>query len=224
MKRAFTLIEMLVAIGILVLLTGLLVSGSAALVQRSEIRETETAITILDDALREWERRAERRLVRRPGGELDPQTPFIFVITEVLRTARRTDAVRDLLARIDPSRLYTYSAGEIPPWIRVYAEEQALPLFIGEMTVLDAWGTPIYATHPGELSSSGVRDEDGTERTLNERYYGSCIHRRTCFVSAGPDGLFGLDTEFPGMAPPTREAAKEEARSDNVYSYLPAFP
>ena len=40
--------------------------------------------------------------------------------------------------------------------------------FVGAVTVLDAWGTPIYATHPGRPYRPGVddmihQDDDGVK-------------------------------------------------------------
>ncbi len=95
------------------------------------------------------------------------------------------------------------------------------------MTVLDAWGTPIYATHPGSLWTTTPlvpfyqkeRDPDGTIRTYNEEQYGIAPHRSIVFVSAGPDQRFGLTDEFP----PQETEAILEARIDNIYSVPVSF-
>ena len=108
----------------------------------------------------------------------------------------------------------------------VWKALQQLPEFDGGITILDAWGTPIYSTHPGAPAAPGVQpvDADGTERTLNESYYGIARNRRVCFVSAGPDRLFGLYWEFTGLTGPELEEAIAEAMKDNIYSYQPEQP
>ena len=108
--------------------------------------------------------------------------------------------------------------------MRKSSEEQQLSKFAGESTVIDAWGVPIYATHPGEVVSAAAGDsldDDGTERTPNETMYGIARHRRICYVSAGPDRLFGLPKEFPGVPPQQMYEKIREAQKDNIYSYLP---
>lgn len=222
--RGISLIEVLVAVGIILFLAGLMVTGITAVLRASERRTTETHLALLDLATGTWERSAGRKLARRaaPGAELDPATEELFIVSEVVRAIERDPDARSILASIDPDAMPRYRAGEIPPWIRSYDEELAIPQFDGVPTVLDAWGVPIYATHPGELAPPGApADEDGTERTENERAYGVALSRRVCFVSAGPDGLFGLRTEFPGVGGEELRRRIVAAQQDNLYSYQP---
>ena len=89
--------------------------------------------------------------------------------------------------------------------------------FDGSLTILDAWGTPIYATHPGRSYDPNLfeadpnyykpPDPDGTIRTYNEREYGVARNREVCFVSAGPDRRFG------------HLQADPQGSEDNLYSY-----
>ena len=67
-------------------------------------------------------------------------------------------------------------------------------------------GNPLY----------GTPDADGTIRTYNEGFYGVAKNRQVCFISAGPDGVFGRLYAPEGS--PDFEQTK-----DNVYSY-PAAP
>ena len=53
--RAFSLIEMMIVIGIIAILAGLTLGISNSVLRGSEIRKTEDAITLLDTALQEWE-------------------------------------------------------------------------------------------------------------------------------------------------------------------------
>ena len=220
--RGFSLVELIVAIAIITLLAGLLLTGLNALARRAEVTSTENTLRLLDLAVDEWQHAADRRLVRGTHdlADLRNTTEFVFVVTEVLRTVRRAPDAKSILAKIPADRVYTYDAGTTPSWIRTFSEEQALPSFAGEITILDAWDVPIYATHPGEVVPEPM-DADGTERTINELNYGIARERRICFISAGPDQLFGILSEFPGLGADELYAAIAAAQEDNIYSYRP---
>ncbi|MDY7108926.1 MAG: type II secretion system protein [Planctomycetota bacterium] len=227
-RRAFTLVELIVTIGVIAFLTGLTVSATVALVQRAEVHKTEDIIRLLDLAQREWELTADRKL---SWGD-DPNRhdiwsdrEFTLIITELLGVIQRNQRVKDMIAKIDPDLIFIYEEGEMPAWIPPGAEDQ-YEQFIGGMTILDAWGVPIYATHPGAPAGPGtpIVDPDGTEQTRNEQYYGIARDRRVCFISAGPDQRFGLYSEFTGMYGEELQEALKEARKDNIYSYPTEVP
>jgi len=225
--RGFSLVELTVVIGIVVLLAGLTISAGTAVVRNAEHRATETALVQLDAAVREWELLADRKLTwAEPGeqAEVHAVTPEVLIITEILDVVTRNAASRDLIAHIDPDLVYRYE-DDTAPWLSTPMERSDVnDRFVGSLTVLDAWGTPVYATHPGrpwtaaDGQQDGLeRDPDGTIRTLNEQRYGTAPNRRIVFVSAGPDQRFGLPAEF---YPPDMQAMRE-ARLDNIYS-IPA--
>jgi type II secretory pathway pseudopilin PulG len=60
--RAFTLIELLITIGVIIILTAMTVSATVALVRRAEIDRTRTVLRLLDMALAEWQAQAGRTL------------------------------------------------------------------------------------------------------------------------------------------------------------------
>jgi len=232
-RRAFTLIELVVAIGVIVLLVGLTLTAGSAVIERSERSRTETVLQLLDLATREWEREARRQLTwgtnNEPGGaayDVQQLTGEIFIISEVLRTISRVDSVKAILTKIEPKFMYRYQAGTYPSWVQGAQEEFELDLrFLGSATVLDAWGTPIYATHFGAVYDASLlaidpeiyplplyTDPDGTTRTPNEHKYGITKGRRICFVSAGPDGEFGNLFEDP-------DSQEFAFTRDNIYSY-----
>lgn len=234
-RGGFTLIELVVVIGIMLLLLGLTLSVGVAVRTQSETRETENTLRLLDTAMQEWERSADRQLSwgqdGTPNGSVydmrgavaqPPLTPEILVITELLQTISRPSAVKQIVAQIDPDFIHTYRAGEYPVWIQPPDESEMDLRFDGEITVLDAWGWPIYATHPGRVSDPAVfmedgnpiydePDVDGTVRTYNEGIYGVARNRQVCFVSAGPDGDFG---DMRDVDSPLFDRTK-----DNLYSY-----
>jgi hypothetical protein len=222
---------MVVVTGLIVLLAGLTLSVGVAVANQSEARQTRAVLLLLDAAVGEWELQADRKLSWwEPGDAIASQaaadvhgnTERVLIITEVLKVIMKSPAVREIIARIDPSLIYTYKTGVYPPWIVSDNARQQLDAdFDGAITVLDAWGLPIYATHPGRawdaVSDSPANyptapDADGTIRTYNEEIYGVAAGRRMCFVSAGPDGSFG---DLHPYAPPQEHQHAE----DNLYSY-----
>jgi len=231
MNRAFTLLEMIIVIGVVLLLAGLSLSVSVAVIEQSERQRTEATLQLLDTAVREWELAADRKLLWwqygddagiRGRADVHADTDEIMIITEILDVISRPAAVREMLAGIDPLLVYTYGQDASPPWIDGGVD----PAFVGGLTVLDSWETPIYATHPGrpwtEADGQGPYgtgpDDDGTIRTRNEKDYGVAPSRQVVFVSAGPDGRFGLPEEFLELGFGERTAAIEAARRDNLYS------
>ena len=226
----FTLTELVIVIGLILLLAGLSLSVSVAVIEQSERRQTQTVLTLLDAAVKEWELTAERKLSwwngdsdgrDREAADVHFDTDEVLIITEILDVISRSDRVRRIIAAIDPQFVYAYRRYVYPPWIdsaQQYGEINGR--FDGALTVLDAWGTPIYATHPGGIWTSIDRgpDPDGTIHTDNERRYGVAPNRRVVFVSAGPDQRFGLPEEFNLLNADDSEAAMTKARADNIYS------
>lgn len=228
---SFTLIEMVIVIGIIVLLAALTFAVGVAVHQNSEARQTQATISLLDAAMKEWEAQSDRKLMwtdtTNPGdpgdfADIHASTQGILSVTEVLGVITKVSQVRELIARIDPQFIYTYKPPAYPPWIRTPAEQSqvdALPA--NSITVLDAWGTPIYSTHPGRLWGAGPspdppadRDADGTLRTDAEKVCGVTANRQMCFVSPGPDGQVG-NLNLPHDSPEWSQA------QDNLYSYTP---
>jgi len=229
--KGFSLVELTVVIGLIVLLAGLTLSGSSAVLRHSEQRQTRTVLAQLDTAIAEWELQSDRKLswwdIDDPPTEYDirdvhADTPEVLILTEILDIVMRSATIRQMIAGIDPELVYHYE-DDTAPWLDQNAEKtQVNDLFLGSVTILDVWGTPIYATHPGRLWTTAdnppgyslPRDQDGTIRTLNEQQYGIAPNRRVVFVSAGPDQRFGLPMEFS----PLDMQAMLEARLDNLYS------
>jgi len=233
----FTLIETLIVIGVIGLLASLTLAVTKRFITQSEIRDTRATLQVVQAALREWESLADRKLLwwdarddaaLRDRADLHGDVPDIFIITEVLEAIRRARDARTVLAAIPPHALHTYRAGEVPAWIK-YRDQLWYGEFLDQLTVVDAWDTPIYATHPGRLwrpadaNEFGPPDEDGTICTDNERRYGVAPGRQMVFVSAGPDRRFGIPAEYQNVYGDELIDAIEDARTDNIYSVEVTF-
>ena len=227
-SRGFTLIELVVVIGIILLLLGLTLSVGVAVRTQSETRETENVLRLLDTAMQEWERSADRQLTWWQGPpddssirdrfDIHSDTTEELIITEMLDVITRPSQIKQIIAQIAPDFIYTYLEGVVPPWIEDPDVPQ-LQNFLGSVTILDAWGWPIYATHPGRLwretdvpPYAFPRNDDGTIQSYNEDRYGVASNRQVRFVSAGPDGEFG--SLIPNAPPEDLQKT-----TDNLYSY-----
>jgi len=227
-------VEVTVSIGIMLLLAGLTLSISTAVVRASDARRTESAMRLLDQAVKEWEITADRSMTWWQYGDPDEykdkadvrsSTKPVLIITEMLDLMTREPSSRAIIQQIEPDLVYRYRQDDPASWLEGYALNQVNDRFVGSATILDAWGTPIYATHPGrpwrqdDTEANLARDPDGTIRTYNEQDYGVAPNRRVVFVSAGPDGLFGLPGEFAGdLDPQTRSERMADAAKDNLYT------
>lgn len=240
-QRGFTLIELVVVIGIILLLVGLVMAIGTAVRQNGETQQTETTIELLEAAVQEWQTVAQRQLTW--GIDDDPQDAYydiqgdpdgegvngatwdILVLTELLQTIRRPSSVQSIIAQINPDFVHRYQQDDNSVWLSAMETNEVNDRFVGELTVVDAWGLPIYATHPGRLPhelldnpANTIIDVDDTIRTFNENWYGVAKNRQVCFVSAGPDGDFGH------MNPAGNDPDLLAATEDNVFSYEAISP
>ena len=216
-RRAFSLVEMVIVIGIIVLLVGLTVAVLTSLTRGSESRRTQDMLTLIDTAYQEWKNVSERDItygiadqpqvgmtyeidqdtaVGSPPGTGDDHEATDEVLSDLLANAQS----KTILANIDSELLRTPT-----------------PAHPDEPNLQDAWETEVITVFPGRLWVSGFdpavnKDIDGTIRTEFEVAFGVCQNRRIRFVSAGPDGRFG-DVSAAEATP-----AKNDTK-DNVYSY-----
>ena len=215
--RAFTLVEMTIVIGIIILLAGLTLAVSVSVVQGSEVRQTELTIRLLDAAVQEWQAQSDRQVTYGIDGEPppfpgapppqyeiqqdDPQATRMF-----LTIIERSAAARDILAQIDPEFVRQVEDDNDPQ--------------IKHLEILDAWGNALAIVMPGRLwvsSDAYTRDDDGTIQTPTEQICGVASNRQICFVSAGPDDRLG-DLTQPADSDEFKQA------QDNLYSYTPIAP
>jgi prepilin-type N-terminal cleavage/methylation domain-containing protein len=219
--KGFTLVEMVIVIGVIVVLAALTLSVSVAVVEGSEIRQTENTIRLLTTAIQEWEAVADRRISygqddQPYGGEVyeikanmvDEQEATDWLMTIITKP----ESVRKILAQINPDAVEDHVE-----FVNPDTNEQ-----VYTMRVKDAWDHQIIAVFPGRTWMNDAddgnlytyqRDADGTIRTEQEEHRAIAVNRQICFVSPGPDGEFG---DFMGD-----EDAVDET-DDNIFSYEPA--
>jgi prepilin-type N-terminal cleavage/methylation domain-containing protein len=185
--RAFTLIELMVVVAIIILLVGLTVSVTVILNQKSEVRKTERAMELLTMALKEWETAAEKTITYGTNGTPSAAVYTIQEITDfdefhelthkVVGIITKNAQAKQLLSNIDPKLLHQHD---------------------DELSVFDAWENDVLVIFPGRKHTAGAPgpDPDGTVRTRWENQFGVCVNGRMRFVSMGPDGLPG-DLENP---------------------------
>lgn len=236
-RRAFTLLEVIVVIGIIVLLTALTVTVAVGVNRRSEVRETENTLKLLDLALSEWTQEADRIIswgFNEPGAptfDIYNDTPQEYdgsggfsMLNIVLNRLNQNPASQSVLRQIAPKFFERIEDEDDPSIVR--------------LEVRDAWEKLIYVIHPGRVADTRTynvdirfTDEDGTIRVSHsginnakshpavqnfgqswEGRLGVCKNRRICFVSAGPDGQFGdLSADV--------NSDDYKAAEDNIYSY-----
>lgn len=234
--RGFTLVEVLVVVGIIAVLLGLVAGVGPLVFSNQRKAQTSQLLNTLDRALDEYSHAAggipkfvAEQYANTPGvdnelttygSELFPARPDSAVFLAQIKGVGECDAIisgipsqfliatpTDDGSRPDPSDPSSISLGG----------------GVDAPSVVDswadaAWGPPwniaeqrvIYYVHPSNL--------------LAQDLYGKCVNRRPYFMSAGPDEKYGLTSEIPAPAsgePLTHAQKAELLVADNIYSYTP---
>jgi type II secretory pathway pseudopilin PulG len=245
-RRAFTLVEMLIVVGIIILLAALVVAVSAALSSQSEVRVTEMLLKRLDVALQEWETAADRQLTWGENGmdaqggndtraryDMQIDTPHIVTLTEMLRTVGKPAAVKESIGQLTPEQVYRYrSQGINPPWIAApdpndpdAASQAGIDTWVAntdnilddDLAILDAWQKPVRAVHPGRLWIQGYDANADRDEDGTIRTDLEKIYG----VARNRRAFFvsaGPDGKFGSRDPNAIELMRDFAE-DNVYSY-----
>ncbi|MBM4113745.1 MAG: prepilin-type N-terminal cleavage/methylation domain-containing protein [Phycisphaerae bacterium] len=216
---AFTLLELLITIGIIALLAGIVLAVGSAVLRGAEARQMEAAFRALDEAVGEFERARGQKITYQrigdPAGSYDcveiSNPPGAYSIVHLLNG--RNWAANDfrpliagnersleILKRIDTD-LLRRDASTFPP-----AGNGLNAVPTPRIELVDPWGNRVAVIFPGRPKNPGeLGDADGTVRTSDENQLGACRDGRIGFVSAGPDGNFGT-------------------REDNIFSYELVYP
>ena len=233
MHMGFSMIEMMIVIGIIVLLAGLTLGISNSVLRGSEIRRTKDAITLLDTALAEWETDMDRLITFAAVGSIDggrydiagdgilgaPSFGGAGVSQADMYDAMNIRA-KDMWAFLSESEASKNILTRIHPDL-IQEDDDGLT------RVVDAWQSPIGVVFPcGAYGDSGLsafaEDACGdlTVRDEAEDGLGSCLNRKTYFVSAGPDASWGYRYQA-NNGPVTNDDELWADCLDNIYSYEP---
>ncbi len=234
--NAFTLIEMVVVIGIIALLAALTMGISNSVIRNSQVRQTQDAMKLLSLAVDEWELERGRPItfegyipinggrydIATNGENIDQPSGSSSVNNDDMQDAMET-RIESLIELLLQSESATVILARISP--ELFIED------IHGKLLVDPWGNPVGVLFPGRkfadaypnldpLSEYPYLDEsnDLTVRDEAEDGLGSCINNEILFVSAGPDLRWGYRYQGnDGVGNPTLI----DSSKDNIYSYEP---
>ena len=206
-KRGFTLIEMLVVMGIIAVLTGSLVVGMGRIrktAQRAKAQEIVSNAATALGTIFQTEMNWPKLLINNSNGQLDARTSHVFVRFKLMGLAYDTQSY-DVSSRTGTIRLMgTDRCGIVDPWATAVLKRSSSGAE-GEGTELkvDTGGTvkDHILWYAVDVDGDGI-----TEANVN----GTAVRVRApaCVWGAGADGVLG---PYGGK--------RTKASSDDVYSW-----
>jgi len=210
-RAGFTLIEMLVVIGIIVLLLSITVIVGQGVIAQSQRRQCEELMAALDSLVTEYEADYhsmppfDQSLFDQPnGGTAGDVRPEVAVFLEQVRGLKGAERIisglpTQYLRKRGEYYVEMYSKGQGGRVGRIQSDDDI------RITLIDPWGIEILYVHPRDKNATVGASESGFAG------YGTPANERPYFVSAGPDRTFYNEDEI--------DPTKDITRKDNIYSY-----
>jgi prepilin-type N-terminal cleavage/methylation domain-containing protein len=239
-RRAFTLVELLVAIGVIAVLAALVVAVGAGALARSERSQVESAFEALDQAIVALEESRGQPLVfnrRRDVANPGSQDGMQFSDIDELPPGMVNEAyiMPRLLSILAANSTAWSSLSTISPDLLRREERRWNDGSVTEWNLRDPWSSQVTVYPPGRAATRGelrrarqlvkaggatagadplglgIDLHDATVRTLDEvSLAASCSGRRWLFVSAGPNRSGGR--------------VDSATSADDIRSYEPTRP
>lgn len=219
----FSLIEVLIAIAVIAILVAAIFGVGQQVLTRQKINQTEGVLASLDRALEEY--RIETRILPRLETERyidalwddigNGQSPIVDDETQQTFLGGISDYRGEDFAWLPNAAYFVFiSQG----YENIDAIVGGIPGQFSETItssnefrtqILDAWGQPVLFVTP--------------DNPLAEAIFGECPSDRPYFMSAGPDGHYGVPTDIglTGLDPDELRRKIAEYREDNIYSLTP---
>ncbi len=228
-RRAFTLVELLVVMTIIVVLTGLITGVGIAVFRNQQGSATKNVLLSLDRALDEYI--AQTSAIppfslsdynQVPGPEVDlADTDFFRVYpTGGENNPRRPDAAVFIKQALTVGQAQPLVTGIGDRFLRATtgptsATNQDIARD-GTPSVVDAWANADWA-EPWNPIGQTLIYYIHPQNQMAQALYGKCVNGRPYFLSAGPDRIYGLKDDILNttLDQPTTEAGLK----DNITSY-----
>ena len=243
-RRAFTLVELLVVIGVIAVLAGLVLAVGSGVTARAERQQLLDAFSLLDQAITELEESRGQPLVfDRSASSKGDGLPFYdvqqqgaatadYIVETLLGLLAQNPKSREFLNRIHPDLLVRVGGNKYTlrdPWGEtVKAYPCGRPATRAELKKAREEIKAGRSTVAADFTMGyGIDLDDATVRTYQEDEVGiACAGRRWLFFSKGPDRLIGRPP-FDTTASATQKDANKDTVDDwddNVLSYEPLRP
>lgn len=223
-SSAFTLIEVLIAIAVIVILIAAVFAVGQQVITRQKINQTQGILSSLDRALEEY--RIETRIMPRLNiddyerglwyAENGGTSPVVNDRTGQTFVGGVANYRGDRRTWLPNAAYFLYIADgyeNIDAIIRGIPSQFSRTVQISSgvfrTQVLDAWDNPILFITP--------------DNPLAQALFGACPSDRPYFMSAGPDGHYGVPTDLGLDGVPANDLPNRLAsyREDNIYSVIP---